>query len=57
MSVEDRKKKLGDMLDALVKNKPEDAQIAFHDYLGDKMRPEVAPEVEDEPTPDEETKK
>ena len=35
------KEKLNDMLDALINNKPEDAQIAFHDYLGARMREEI----------------
>ena len=30
--------KLKDMLDSLIDGKPEQAEIAFHDYLNDKMR-------------------
>ena len=52
MSDEDRKEKLGKMLDALVKNNSEEAQVAFHDYLGDKMRHQVNPEAEGEPEPE-----
>ena len=35
------KERLGDMLDAIINNKPEEAQIAFHDYLGNKMKQEL----------------
>ena len=35
------KEKLNAMLDALINDKPEEALIAFHDYLGDKMREEI----------------
>lgn len=35
------KEKLNAMLDALINDKPEDAQIAFHDYLGQRMREEI----------------
>ena len=33
--------KLNQMLDALINDKPEEAQIAFHDYLGPKMKEEI----------------
>ncbi len=35
------KEKLNAMLDALINDNPEEAQIAFHDYLGDRMREEI----------------
>ena len=35
------KERLSDMLDAIINNKPEEAQIAFHDYLGNRMREEI----------------
>jgi len=35
------KDKLNTMLDALINDKPEEAQIAFHDYLSDRMREEI----------------
>ena len=35
------KERLSDMLDALINSKPEEAQIAFHDYLGNKMKEEI----------------
>ena len=35
------KERLGDMLDAIINNKPEEAQIAFHDYLGKRMKEEI----------------
>lgn len=33
--------KLSDMLDAIINDKPEEAQIAFHDYLGGKMKEQI----------------
>lgn len=36
--------KLQQMLDDLIKDKPEQAQVAFHDYLQDKMKDVVQPE-------------
>ena len=42
------REKLSSMLDALINNKPEEAQIAFHDYLGGKMKEEI----HGEPAPD-----
>ena len=35
------KERLSDMLDALIKDQPEEAQIAFHDYLGNRMKEEI----------------
>ena len=35
------KDKLNSMIDSLINDKPEEAQIAFHDYLGTKMRVEI----------------
>lgn len=32
------KEKLRDMLDNLIDDKSEQAQVDFHDYLGDKMK-------------------
>lgn len=32
------KEKLRDMLDNLINDKGEQAQVDFHDYLGDKMK-------------------
>ena len=46
------KTKLNQMLDALIANKPEEAQIAFHDYLGDKMKAEIHGEQASAETPD-----
>ena len=48
------KAKLSDMLDALINDKPEEAQIAFHNYLGDKMKEEIHGEPESPPETDEE---
>lgn len=50
--------KLQNMLDNLINNKPEQAQVNFHDYLQDKMQsvmgtPEQEP-ASDEMEPDEE---
>ncbi len=45
------KDKIGQMVDALINNKPEEAQISFHDYLGSKMKDQLRgnePEMEDE---------
>lgn len=50
------KDKIGQMLDALINNKPEEAQINFHDYLGSKMKETLRGdevEVEDEAKPEE----
>ena len=35
------KDKLSSMVDAIINDKPEEAQIAFHDYLGGKMKEEL----------------
>ncbi len=35
--------KLSDMVDNLVDEKPEQAQIAFHDYLQGKMKEVIVP--------------
>ena len=43
--------KLGQMLDALINDNPEEAQIAFHDYLGGKMKEEIHG-VSDQEMPD-----
>lgn len=43
------KDKLNSMLDALINDKPEDAQIAFHDYLGQRMREEIQGVSEETP--------
>jgi hypothetical protein len=40
------KDKIGQMVDALINNKPEEAQISFHDYLGSKMKEKLHPEIE-----------
>lgn len=37
------KKKLNDMLDALIDKNPEQAQVQFHSYLEDKMREVLQP--------------
>ena len=54
------KKKLNDMLDALIDKNPEQAQVEFHGYLEDKMRDVLNPaadvEVEVEVKDDESTK-
>ena len=47
------KVKLSTMLDALINNKPEEAQIAFHDYLGAKMQEEIHGAQDSKPTTDE----
>jgi len=39
------KKKLNDMLDALIDKNNEQAQVQFHSYLEDKMREVLQPEV------------
>ena len=42
---------LGNMLDNLINNKPEQAQVDFHDYLRTKMQDVIKPEdVEAEET-------
>lgn len=41
------KEKLSQMLDALVNNNPEEAQVAFHGYAQEKMKEEIHG-VEDE---------
>lgn len=33
--------KLSQMLDAIINKKPEDAQIAFHGYLSDRIKEEI----------------
>jgi hypothetical protein len=42
------KEKLNDMLDSLIDKKDEEAQIHFHNYLEDKMKEVLRPEVDDE---------
>lgn len=48
------KEKLGQMVDALINQKPEDAQIAFHAYINQRVKeeihgvPEEAPELTDD---------
>ena len=42
---------LSAMLDALINDKGEEAQIAFHSYLGDKMKAEIHGGAGDEATP------
>ena len=42
------KDKLSQMLDAIINDKPEEAQIAFHDFLGSKMKEQIS----GEPTPE-----
>lgn len=45
------KKKLNDMLDALINKNNEQAEVHFHDYLEDKMKEVLNPEevtVDDE---------
>lgn len=37
------KKKLDDMLDALINKKDEQAEVHFHDYLEDKMKEVLNP--------------
>lgn len=50
------KNKLNDMLDSLIDDKDEQAEVHFHGYLEDKMKgvmqPEVEVEVEDEESND-----
>ena len=41
--------KLKNMLDNLIKDKPEQAQVDFHDYLQGKMQDVVKPDNADEP--------
>lgn len=48
--------KLKDMLDNLIDGKPEQAGIAFHDYLNGKMREVVVPKPADELTDSEVSK-
>jgi len=48
------REKLNAMLDALINNNPEEAQIAFHDYLGDRMREEMHGVSEEAPDSDDE---
>lgn len=56
------KDKLQNMLDNLINQKPEQAQVNFHDYLQGKMQDvmgtapteEPAPQASDDNTPDEE---
>ena len=43
------KSQLSDMLDALINDKSEEAQIAFHQYLGSRMREEIHGEVPEVP--------
>lgn len=43
------KDKLRNMLDNLIKDKPEQAQVEFHDYLQGKMREVVSPVDVEEP--------
>lgn len=45
---DDNKEKLGNMLDAIIHGKDEEAQISFHDYLGNKMREEIHGPVSNE---------
>lgn len=40
------KEKLNDMLDSLIDNKDEQAQIAFHGYLEDKMKDVLGTKVD-----------
>jgi len=40
------KKKLDDMLDALINKKDEQAEVHFHDYLEDKMKEVLNPGAE-----------
>lgn len=40
------KSKLNDMLDSLIDDKDEQAQVHFHGYLEDKMKEVMQPEVE-----------
>ena len=40
------KKKLDDMLDALINKNSEQAEVHFHDYLEDKMKEVLNPEDE-----------
>lgn len=37
----DDTEKLGQMLDALINSNPEEARIAFHGYLGAKVKEEI----------------
>jgi len=46
------KDKLNSMIDSLINDKPEEAQIAFHDYLGAKMREEIQGVSEETPETD-----
>lgn len=48
MSGEDRKKQLRDFLDSMVDGNQEQAQVHFHNYLEDKMKGIVNPQVDAE---------
>lgn len=39
------KEKLKDMLDAIIDDNSEKAEVDFHEYLGGKMRDAINPEV------------
>ena len=43
------KEKLGQMLDALINQQPEDAQVHFHDYLNQRVKEEIHGEPEADP--------
>lgn len=45
----DKKGELNKMLDAIINDKPEEAQIAFHTYLGDKMKQSIHGDETPEP--------
>lgn len=48
----DKKEMLKKMLDNLINDKPEDAQVNFHAYLGSKMKQEVHDEDISSETPE-----
>ena len=43
-----QKEKLNDMLDSLIDNKDEQAEVNFHNYLEDKMKDVMQPVVDSE---------
>lgn len=49
------KEKLGQMVDALINQKPEDAQVAFHSYFVQRSQEEVQGEPEQAPEPTDNT--
>jgi hypothetical protein len=48
------KEKLSDMLDAFINNKQEESRIAFHDYLGKRIKAKFHDETPNAPEHEEE---